>query len=91
MLAPAKVAARKPTKVSPIWMVARNLPGLPHESIDASRAAIAFVDQLLDARPADANERELGGHEQAVEEDEDRDDQDFHRALGYLPVSARPA
>ena len=29
MLAPAKVAARKPTKVSPIWMVARNSPGLP--------------------------------------------------------------
>ena len=51
---------------------------LRHEPLDTPRAAIALLDQLLEARAADAHERELGGHEQAVEEDQDRDDQDFH-------------
>ena len=64
MLAPANAAARKPTNVTPIWIVARKRPGLRHEPLDPAGAAVALVDELLEARAADADERELGGDEQ---------------------------
>ena len=41
------------------------------EPVDASGALVALVDQLLEAAPADRHERDLGGHEEAVDEDQD--------------------
>ena len=49
--------------VSPIWVTARNRPGWLTQLLDPARAAVAFVDQLLDARPAHRDERDLGRHE----------------------------
>ena len=80
MLAPAKAAARKPTNVRPIWMDGQE----PRRAADSEvlhppGAAVALLVELLRAgvrRTRD--ERELGGHEQAVEDDEEGDDQDFH-------------
>ena len=54
MLAPAKAAARKPTNVMPIWIVGQEPPGLLDQPVDPLGAAVALVDELLDARPTDA-------------------------------------
>ncbi len=39
-------------------------PGLADEPVDPLRAAVALVDELLDARPTHADERVLGQHEE---------------------------
>ena len=35
--------------VRPIWVTARNRPGLRDQPLDPRRAAIALVDELVDA------------------------------------------
>ena len=51
------------------------------EPQDAGGAAVAFVDELLEAAAADRDERDLGRREDAVEKDEHDDDGEFEEAL----------
>ncbi len=53
-LTAAYAEARKPRKVSPIWVTARKRPGCGDQALDPLRAPVALVDELVDARPAHA-------------------------------------
>ena len=44
--------------------------------LDAARGGAAFVDKLLDPAAPDGHQRDLGRHEERLEEDQDRDDED---------------
>ena len=80
-LTAAKADARKPMKVRPIWVTARNRPGCATEPLDAAGAAVALVDELVDARPADGHERDLGGDEDRLEQGQEDDDEELGRRL----------
>ena len=48
-------------------------PGLGDQALDPGGAPIAFVGELLDPRSAHRHERDLGRHEDALEEGQDHD------------------
>ena len=67
--------------------------GLLGHARDPPGPAVALVAELADAAAADRHERDLGGHEDAVERDEDGDDDDLEeRAAHQRPAaSSEPA
>ena len=80
-------------KVMPSWMVASSAAGLLGHARDAPGSLVTLIAELPDAAPADRHERDLGGHEDAVERDEDGDDDDLQeRAAHQRPAaSSEPA
>ena len=80
----------------PIWMTARNRPGLRLQALDADGAAVALVDELLDAAAPDGDEGDLGGREDPVEQDEDDDQAELEDGAAHegrlprrVPTAAR--
>ena len=88
MLAPAKAAARKPTNVMPIWIDGQKRAGLLDQAVDPSGAPVALVAELAHAAAPDRDERDLGGHEHAVEQDEQGDDEELGQGAAHQSTSS---
>ena len=73
-LTAANAEARKPRKLMPIWMTARNRPGFALRRWTRTAARVALVDQLLDPAAAERDEGDLRRREDPVEQDEDDDE-----------------
>ncbi len=52
-----------------------------HHPLHTAGVAAAFVGQLLEARPADGHERDLGGHEDRLDHRQDHDHEDRGQGL----------
>ena len=57
------------------------------EVLDADRRPVALVDELLDAAAPERDERDLGGREDAVEQDEDDDERELEERAGHEDAS----
>ena len=84
-LTAANADARKPRKLIPIWMTARNRPGFSLRRWTRRAPPVALVDELLEPAPTDRDQGDLGRREDPVEQDEDDDDgelEDRRRSSG---------
>ena len=57
--------------------------GVADEAPDAPGAAAALLDELLHAAGAERHEGDLGGHEHAVEEDQEDDDHELDEGVAH--------
>ena len=88
-LTAANAEARKPRKLMPIWMTARKRPGCCLSRRTRAAPLVALVDELLEAAAAQRDQRDLGGREDAVEEDEDDDEGEFEVGVGLGDAAGR--
>ena len=67
-LTAAKAEARKPMNVSPIWDDRQEAARLVEQALHAARAAVALLDELVDAAAAHRDEGDLGRDEERLEQ-----------------------
>ena len=71
-LTAAKAEARKPTNGEADLDDRQEAARVVDQAADPAGAAVALLDELLDAAPADRDEGDLGGDEDPLEEGQDR-------------------
>ena len=79
--------AKNPMKVRPSWDDREEPARVVEQPTDAPGARAALVDELLDAAPADRDEGDLGGDEEAFEERQEDDDEELDRRVRSWPAA----
>ena len=76
--------------VTPSCIAAMKRAGIAGDPEDVARAAVALVLELDDPRPARRDEAVLRGHEERVEQDQDRDPDQLEEKCHALTASRAP-
>ena len=89
MRAPPKAAAVVVTTVMPTWTVAKNRSGSARSAATVLAPTRVRIHQLLQPRPPQRNDGDLGAGKHAVDDDERQDDEELGQDHVHVPLRAK--